>query len=101
MDPGLDKPDAFLVPGPYIIFLIILAKGPHIHIEDGAIQLVMGVFLCDHGLFYGIHAAYRRAVTISAQVGIPGPDTLQPCDFFGFFPVQRPHEMAEIGPRRT
>ena len=95
--PGFDKTNPVFIPGPEIIFLVILAECPHIHIKDRTIQFSMGMLLGDHGLFDGVHAAYRRTIPVAAPVGIPGTDTLEPGNALGLFTVQRSHQMAEIG----
>ena len=69
--PGLDKADAFLVPGPIIIFFIIFAKRADIHVKNSAVQITSGMFLGDHGILDGVHTADRTAVSVAASVGIP------------------------------
>ncbi len=96
MDPRLDKSDPVLVLGPEIIFFIILSEGADVHIEDGAIQIAVGMFLGNHGFLDRIHAADRRTVAVSAFIGVPGSDALKPGDFFGFFPVQRPAQVPPV-----
>ena len=98
MDPRLDESDPVLVLGPEIILFIILAEGTDVHIEDGAIQIAVGMFLGNHGFLDRIHAADRRAVAVSAFIGVPGADALKPGDLFGLFPVQRP---AQVPPVRS
>ena len=57
MDPRFDKANAGIF-GPVVIFFIILAECPDIHIKNDAIQVSPGVFLGDHGILDGVHAAY-------------------------------------------
>ena len=99
MNSCLYKPDAFLVSGAQVVFLVILAKGPDIHIEYGTVKIPVGVFLGDHGFLYGIHAADRRAVAVSATVGISGTDALEPGNFLGIFSVRGPLKMPQGGSR--
>ena len=101
MNARLGKSNAFLVLGPQVVLLIILAESPDIHIENHTVQISMGVFLGDHGLFDGIHATDRRAVSVAASIGVSGTDALKPGNLLGLLTVEGPHEMAEIWPRCT
>ena len=101
MHPGFDKTDRFPVPGPDIVFFVILAKGPDIHIKYGTVQISVRMFLCNHRLFDGIHAADRRAVSVAASVGIPGADALEPGDFFRLFFIRGSDQMPQGGAGRT
>jgi len=83
--------------GIIVVFLEILAIGPHIHEENGAIQIAGGVLLCNNGLFYGVHTADRRAVTVVAPVDVPGPHALEPRDSIGLLVVRQPHKMPHCG----
>ena len=85
MDPRLDKSNILFFFGPKIVFFIVLSEGADIHVENGTIEIAMGMLFGDHGVFDGIHAADRRAVTIAALVGIPGADALEPGDLFRLF----------------
>ena len=97
MNPAANKADTVLVSGAVVKPLEFLAVGPHIHEKDGAIQTVALVFLGDHGLFDGIHAADRRAVGMIAFVHVPRTNTLKPCDFFGGLMIGNPGHMAHGG----
>ena len=97
VDPRLFKADALLVPGAQEILFIILAKGAHVHVENDRFQVPVDVLLGNHGFLGGVHAADRRTVAVAAAVFVPRPHTLQPGDALGFFTVQRPHDMTEIG----
>ena len=58
MDAGLDKSDTGIF-GAVIIFFVIFAEGSDIHIENDAIHIALGMFLGNHGIFAGVHAAHR------------------------------------------
>jgi hypothetical protein len=60
-----------LFAGIVIVSFKILAMGPHIHKKDGAIQIGSSVLFCCHGLFDGVHAAYRGTVAVVAPVFVP------------------------------
>ena len=96
MDTGLDESNSLFVFGPVEVFFIILAECPHVHVENGTIQIAVGMFFGNHGFLDGVHAADRRAVAIAAAVLVPGSDTLQPRYFLGLLPIQRPHEVSKI-----
>ena len=87
VNPGLDKIDALFVSGPVIVFFVILAKCPHVHIEDNTVQVPVSVLLGNHGLFDRVHAAYRRTVTVAAAIAVPGSHALQPRNSFGFLAI--------------
>ncbi len=98
MNPAADKANAMFVFGIIIIFFKILTVGPHVHVENGAVQIPAGVFLGNHGLLDGIHAADRRTIGIVTAVDVPGTDTLEPGDFLGFFVVRSPDQMPHGRP---
>jgi hypothetical protein len=52
------------------------------------------------GLLDGVHAANTGAIWVAVLVGVPGAHTLDPCDFIGFFPVIRTHQVAHVRPGR-
>ena len=97
MNPRLDKANPFFFFGPQIVLFIILAKGPYVHVENGAIQVAVGVLFGDHGIFNGIHAANRRAVSVAALVGVTRADALKPGDLLRFFFIRWSYEMSHGG----
>ncbi len=97
MDPCLDKSNVLFFFGPKIVFFVVLSKGADIHVENGTIEVSVGMLFGDHGVFDGIHAADRRAVTVAASVGIPGADALEPGDLFRRFFIRRPDQMSHGG----
>ncbi len=86
MNPRFDKADAGIF-GAVIVFLVIFAEGADIHVENHTIQVFIGMFFGNHGVFNGIHAANRRAVAVAALVRISGTDALQPGDLFRILAV--------------
>ena len=64
-----------------------------------SVKIPMGMFLCDDGLFYGVHTTNRRTVSIAATVNIPRADTLKPGDLFRFLLIPRPYQMSSGGAR--
>ena len=54
-----------------IISLKILTVGAHVHEENGTLQIVACVFLCDDCLLNGIHTTDRRTVPMIALMKIP------------------------------
>ncbi len=58
---GSYVPDAILAPGAIDVPVKVFAKGPHVHVKDGGLE-IRGVLPGDDRLFCGIHAADRGAV---------------------------------------
>ncbi len=67
----------------FIVPLKILAMCPYVHEENGAVKVIFGMFFGNYCLLHGIHAADRGTISMVTLVGIPGPHTLEPCDFSG------------------
>jgi hypothetical protein len=81
---GIDEPDPVFVFGIVVIDFKVFSMGPHVHEEDGAIQIGTRMFLGDHRFLDGVHAAYGGTVGMVAAINIPGAHALDPGDFFGF-----------------
>ena len=57
-------------PVPVTWFRKLLAMGTHVHIEDGAVQVIICMLLGNHRLFGGIHAAHPGTVGIIPFVDV-------------------------------
>ena len=57
VNPGPDKANPVFFPGSVIVSLEFLSVGPHVHVENGAVQVAARMFLGDDRFFDGIHAA--------------------------------------------
>ena len=58
-DPGPNKANTMRFLCVIIKTLKVLAVCPHIHVENGTVKLIPGMFFCDNRLFYGSHTANR------------------------------------------
>ena len=65
-DPRPDEAYAVLRLGPFIIFVKLLAEGPHVHEKYGSVNLAE-MLLGDDGFLDGVHAAHRRAVAAATR----------------------------------
>ena len=98
--PGADKANAVLFPGRVVVPFEVLSVGPHVHEEDGAVQIVSRMLLGDDGFFDGIHAADGRAVGMVTPVHVSGADALEPCDLLGLLVIGHAGQMAHGGTGR-
>ena len=71
--------------------------GAHVHVEDGALEVVSAVLFGDDRLLDGVHAADRGAIGIVAAVHVPGTHALKPGDFFGFLVVGQAYQVPFRG----
>ena len=95
VDPGAQEADAVFVLGPPVIFLEVLAVGPHVHEENGGVQRIFFTMLLgDDRLLDGVHAADRGAVAVVAVVQVPGAHALEPGDLQGLLVVRGPDQVA-------
>ena len=83
-NPGSNESNPMFFPGLVVIPFEILPVGPHVHEENGAVQIVSGVFLGNDCLLDRVHAADRGAVPVVALIHVPGPDALEPGDLLRF-----------------
>ena len=99
MYPRSDKSNPMFIPGPIVIFLVVLSEGSHVHIKDGRIQTLFAVVFGYDRLFHRIHTAHGRTVPVSATVVVSRSHTLEPGDLLGFFFIGLPHQMTHGGAR--
>ena len=97
MDSGSHEADAVIVPGPIVIFLEILPERPHVHKEDGGVQIPGGMLLCDDRLFDGVHTANGGTITVIALVDVSRTRALNPCDALRFLMIGQPYHVPLEG----
>ena len=91
------KTHPVLVFGPLQVQLVILAEGPHIHIEDGCFDILLESLLGDDRLLQGEHAAGMGTVSSGTLLQAPRADALEPGDLLRREPGRRTEELAAGG----
>ncbi len=101
-DAGGDGPNvlhAVLVARPVDVAVELLAERPHVHAEDGDVEILpAGVLQGDHGLLGGAHAADGGAVAVAAG-GVAAAHALDEGDLPDFAAIRGPLHVTAGGTR--